>query len=258
MHAYTFPSRLLVPTTCLALTTFVSGDLPPWWSERPQPSRRRSQPGQRQQSGSAEHWPGEVHGQACPGRPGRHQRSACRCNRGPAYRQSGPILDFAVPDPKPAPWQELQHSALLVGQLKAISAPFYDVLHGVAPLWVDHESSTAAELGQLQLNGTKDSGDSANYYPWTSDTGDDRNRAIATIGQLKAVFSLRFDADRDNDGIRTCGRPFGSVPPEPVPTTIRTVTGSPTFRNTNTEPTRGRRTIPAQSTLRSSRPPCGC
>jgi len=116
------------------------------------------------------------------------------------------ILDFDVPDPLPADWHERQHAPLLIGQLKAISAPFYDVLHSAAPLWLDNVSSDPSQQGQLQLNATKDQHDPTNFYPWSSDPGDDRNQAVATIGQLKAAFSLRFETlattlDSDHDGL---------------------------------------------------------
>jgi hypothetical protein len=118
-------------------------------------------------------------------------------------------LDFGVPEgPLPSDWHDRQHAPLMIGQLKAIATPFYDQLHAAAPLWLDYESSNSAEQGQLQLNGTKDPEDATNYYPWTADTDDDSNQAIATIGQLKAVFSLRFetlgahlDDDYDDDGL---------------------------------------------------------
>jgi len=120
------------------------------------------------------------------------------------------ILDFGTPvAPQDAAWHERQHAPLLLGQLKAIATPFYDQLHLAAPSWLDYDSSDPATQGQLQLNGTTDPADAANFYPWTSDPGDDANHAIATIGQLKAVFSLRFESlgaslpsgDYDHDGL---------------------------------------------------------
>lgn len=119
------------------------------------------------------------------------------------------ILDFEVPgDPPPADWHERQHAPLRIGQLKAIAAPFYDALHALTPAWLDQESADPAAQGQLQLNGTKDPDNPANFYPWSADPTDDRNQAAATLGQLKAVFSLRFEAltailaaDDDGDGL---------------------------------------------------------
>lgn len=94
-----------------------------------------------------------------------------------------------------------QYEPLLLGQLKAISAPFYTKLHAVAPEWLE---------GELTANQTKDPSNSANYFPWTSTAADDANHSPAVIGQLKAVFSLRFETlvlanqgsdDPDGDGL---------------------------------------------------------
>jgi N-acetylmuramoyl-L-alanine amidase len=97
--------------------------------------------------------------------------------------------------------REKNHAPLLIGQLKAIATPFYDALHAADPVWLED---------QLTENQTKDLNDPTNYYPWTQTPNDDRNQAIATIGQLKAVFSLRFqtlmttldpNGDADSDGL---------------------------------------------------------
>jgi len=106
---------------------------------------------------------------------------------------------------QPAPGTPLaaaQHAPLLLGQLKAIATPFHDALHAVAPAWLDNDSADPAARGQLQLNGTKDPDAPSNFYPWSADPADDSNQAPATIGQLKAVFSLRFETlDSDGDGL---------------------------------------------------------
>jgi len=117
------------------------------------------------------------------------------------------IVDFELPGlPLPDDWHARQHAPLLIGQLKALATPFYDVLHLTVPLWLDNESSDPSLLGQLQLNATKDHADPSNYYPWSSDPSSCHNQAVATIGQLKAVFSLRLDTlnailDSDHDGL---------------------------------------------------------
>jgi hypothetical protein len=110
-------------------------------------------------------------------------------------------VDLEVPDPKTPEWLEKQQAPLLLGQLKAIAAPFYETLHDVAPAWLDHESADPATRGQLQLNGTKDPDALSNFYPWSAHTTDNSNHSIATIGQLKAVFSLRFETDADINGL---------------------------------------------------------
>lgn len=108
------------------------------------------------------------------------------------------ILDFSVPNPKSPEWIESQKAPLLIGQLKAIVSPFYARLNAVSPsysTWLSAERTT---------NGTNIPG---SIFPWTTTTDDDTNKAIATIGQLKAVFSLRFESlppafvDSDNDGL---------------------------------------------------------
>ena len=79
------------------------------------------------------------------------------------------VLDFAV---------------LRQGQLKATAKPFYRRLreiygtYGYAFPWTDDDNPAT-----------------------TSDTQDDRNNAVANLGQLKFVFSFDLDQDRDGDGI---------------------------------------------------------
>lgn len=110
------------------------------------------------------------------------------------------ILDLSVPSPKTPAWIEKQKAPLLIGQLKAIAAPFYDVLHAENPTWLE---------AQLVENGTKDTASTSNHYPWSENAADDANRATANIGQLKAVFSLDFEeldgtptsGDSDGDGL---------------------------------------------------------
>ncbi len=106
------------------------------------------------------------------------------------------LVDLAAPT-TPAAF-ETQRAVLLVGQLKAISAPLYLRLHNSYRPWLET---------QLTLNQTKDPNDAANFYPWSSSPADDSNNAVATIGQLKAVFALRFETlpstplYEDNDGM---------------------------------------------------------
>ncbi len=106
-----------------------------------------------------------------------------------------PILNLTVPNPKPADWAEKQKAPLLIGQLKAIADPFYTRLHAAAPAWLEAERIA---------NGTNHPN---SIFPWSTETTDDNNKGIANIGQLKAVFSLRFEnlqadtTDTDGDGI---------------------------------------------------------
>lgn len=95
------------------------------------------------------------------------------------------ILELTVPDPKPANWAEMQKAPLRIGQLKAIADPFYTRLNAVAPSWL---------RDQRLANGTDHLG---SIFPWSPDTADDKNTAVANIGQLKAVFSLDFTSTDD-------------------------------------------------------------
>lgn len=90
--------------------------------------------------------------------------------------------------------QAAQRAPLLIGQLKAISAPFYNHLNTLDTAWLENERT----LNQTVSPGT--------HFPWTIETTDDSNKSVATIGQLKAVFSLRFESlaiadDEDGDGV---------------------------------------------------------
>ena len=105
------------------------------------------------------------------------------------------IIDLTVPTPKTTSWLAAQKSPLLLGQLKAISAPFYTRFDAAYPTWLTTERTT---------NGTNLPN---SIFPWTTTPDDDANKAIATLGQLKAVFSLRFEnlpskfIDSDDDGM---------------------------------------------------------
>lgn len=145
------------------------------------------------------------------------------------------IVDLAVPTTQAG--FDAQKAVLAVGQLKAISAPFYQRLDAENHLWLEF---------QLNKNRTKDPANAANMFPWTSATGDDQNKAIATIGQLKAVFALRFESlnldpegDEDGDGLTNGDEAvFGTDPLDPsdgpqvdsdgdgVPNTTETANGT--------------------------------
>lgn len=117
------------------------------------------------------------------------------------------VANLAIPTSPTPEWLEKQKAPLQLGQLKALSKPFYKALHAECPEWLDHESVTPSDRGQLQINGTKDQVDAANFLPWSSSALDDKNTAVANIGQLKAIFSLHFEdipnpfTDIDGDGM---------------------------------------------------------
>lgn len=108
--------------------------------------------------------------------------------------------------------QEKQKAPLLIGQLKAIAHPFYNHLNELAPEWVleqiEQNQNRTATINQDYWQVTGDSNyTEGGYYPWNPTTPATANRAIANIGQLKVVFSLRFEnlsggsGDADSDGI---------------------------------------------------------
>jgi len=106
------------------------------------------------------------------------------------------IVDLELPGTITDEWRAQQKQVLNIGQLKALADPFYTRLDAHNTVWL---------ADQRTLNGTNHAG---SIFPWTSDTADDNNKGIASIGQLKATFSLRFDTvgpptneDTDGDGI---------------------------------------------------------
>jgi len=108
------------------------------------------------------------------------------------------IVDFTVPATPTAAWLAEQRAPLLIGQLKALAAPFYEE--------IDAGSDTVL-AAEMTLYGTRDASDPDNIYPWVGGTTAG-NHAIASIGQLKACFALRLDrnmplpiADTDVDGM---------------------------------------------------------
>jgi len=99
-----------------------------------------------------------------------------------------PSKPSAAPD---AAWYEEQKKAANLGQLKHVSAPFYDHLKLVSPNWVK---------SQMALNATS----LTNWphdYPWDPNTPVSENFKALNIGQLKLVFSLRVQQDLDGDQI---------------------------------------------------------
>ena len=101
------------------------------------------------------------------------------------------ITDLNTPT-TPAGFEQ-QRKVLLIGQLKALADPFYRRLNATAPGWL---------AGQRGDNQTQDSANPSQIFPWSSVTEDDSNKAIATLGQLKAVFALKFETlGFDADGL---------------------------------------------------------
>ena len=105
--------------------------------------------------------------------------------------------------PVPAEQREAQRAPLLNGQLKAIAKPFYDTLRSVDPAWL----ATQMEERQLRVLEPGSNPPAYSPYPWSVAATDDSNFAPASVGQLKAVFSLDFstlsvtEIDSDGDGL---------------------------------------------------------
>lgn len=202
MHFFLRRLHLLILAACLGLVVTVSGDPPEWWSQVDaqgfrviDPNITDSNPKGPANIGQAKHMAKRALDALRPILPAVTSQIEAELV-GPEK----PIPNWDPPEDQSG--RDKNHAPLLIGQLKAISAPFYDALNTAAPLWLDNESEIQAEKGQLQLNGTKDPDPNhpEHYYPWTFAETDDQNKAIATIGQLKAVFSLRFERDSDSSG----------------------------------------------------------
>jgi hypothetical protein len=185
------PQKKLIPGLLLALAIAASAVPPLWWSAGNPPVINPA---------AAE----ENQGVANVGQAKHMAKSALEAVRDvlPALADqietdltagTNPILDFTIPNPKTPEWIKEQQSLLLIGQLKAISDPFYTRLHAVAPTWL---------AAQRTANGSNYAG---SIFPWTNTTTDDDNKAIANIGQLKSVFSLHFTVDSDSDGLTDLG-----------------------------------------------------
>lgn len=81
-----------------------------------------------------------------------------------------------------------QCEPLLIGQLKNIALPFYDEFQ-LAPDWLQQTYSINGTLASV-----------TGGYPWQATPEPGSNRQVANLGQLKALFSLDFQRDLDNNG----------------------------------------------------------
>ncbi len=186
----------LIPIAFLALATFTQAADPAWWTTRGVKT-------------------GSAAGNLAPATVGQAKHMAAMALAELETRIPAPaftaleadvnaVADLSVPNPLPADWDERHRAPLLTGQLKALAKPFYDQLRALDSNWMDHQM-LLLELAQIEP-GTFPLETSP--YPWSESTADDANKATATIGQLKAVFSLDFSLwgstvtdDTDGDGI---------------------------------------------------------
>ena len=118
---------------------------------------------------------------------------------------TGKIIPTWNPPVAGSTFAKEQFAPLRIGELKAIADPFYTVLRDADSEWI---------LAQLVQNGTMDSANSENFFPWTSDGADNADKAIATIGQLKAIFSLRFESIQSTLTAEDMGVPDEELDPD--------------------------------------------
>ena len=111
------------------------------------------------------------------------------------------------PSSPSAEWLAEQRAPLLIGELKAMAAPFYKKLSVIDADWLENQlKGNGLILGQGYFEDTD-----GTFYPWdpADNANTEKNHSAATIGQLKLAFSLRFESlvitapnsDADNDGL---------------------------------------------------------
>jgi|GEM_PF-5301711 len=99
--------------------------------------------------------------------------------------------------PTTTPEFQVQKGVILVGQLKNLAKPFYDKLAIHDGIWL------ASERQRIGIQNPQ------SVYPWTSSSNDDSDFSPASIGQLKACFSIDLGnlpsqvviKDSDGDGM---------------------------------------------------------
>lgn len=94
-----------------------------------------------------------------------------------------------------AEWVARQHAPLQIGGLKALSAPFYKHLAKLDPAWLQQQfkqNGMATEGKDYFRTGQQTA---PIFFPWNpaDDKNSEKNGAPAVIGQVKAMFSLRFE-----------------------------------------------------------------
>jgi len=97
------------------------------------------------------------------------------------------VFPKAPDSPSPA-WLADQLRVANLGQLKHVASFYYERLNTLAPDWV---------VSQMDANGIASGW--SHPVPWDPDTPVEDNHVIATLGQLKMVFSLRPREDSDGD-----------------------------------------------------------
>lgn len=184
-HRGTIRSVLLSSACLLGVSTTLVGD-PAWWAERGV------------MNGEAQNNFGPVNiGQAKWMVTQAHAEMEAKVPGGAGFDLTD--LFPAPPQNPDQAWYDAQKKPLNIGQLKALSTPFFDRLHALDSAWLTN---------QMQINGIKSpyGQDFPWYadqkYPWDADTPVAENFKPANIGQLKAMFSFDFPSlDTDSDGL---------------------------------------------------------
>lgn len=84
-----------------------------------------------------------------------------------------------------------QKAVLMQGQLKALAKPFYTRLRS----WDGNLLNLQMHRSEIRvLEPGAPSPFTYSPFPWSENTSDDSNKSIATVGQLKAVFSLALES----------------------------------------------------------------
>jgi hypothetical protein len=184
------PQKKLIPAILFALMVAALAAPPLWWSECNPPVLNANPANNKGPAniGQAKHMAKSALDALYPILP-----ATAAAIEADLVGAGNPIPSWAAPANQAE--KDKNHAPLLIGQLKAIVDPFYTHLHAAVPAWLGAERTE---------NGTNHPN---SIFPWTAETTDDANKAIANIGQLKAVFSLRFDSlpqtplDSDGDGL---------------------------------------------------------
>lgn len=197
------PQKKLIPGLLLALVVAAFAAPPLWWSEGNPPVLNANPANNKGPAniGQAKHMAKSALDALYPILPGT--AAAIEADLvGPGK----PIPSWAAPANQTE--KDKNHAPLLIGQLKAIAHPFYHHLNIDHSEWVltqiqrNHDNSAIVGTHYWQVTGNPGYTENG-YFPWNPVTSLELNKTIANIGQLKAVFSLRFEKifDSDGDGI---------------------------------------------------------
>jgi hypothetical protein len=207
------PQKKLIPSILLLLALFALAGPPLWWSQGSSPVLVPNAPQANKAPaniGQAKHMVSE----ALKALEAKSPTLAADVRA--SLLAANPNL-LTVPNPKTPEWSAQQKAPLLLGQLKALALPFYNRLNTAKSSWVldqitlNHANAPVLNTHYWQVTGNP-AYTEGGYYPWNLATPKEINKAPANIGQLKAVFALRFDTlpnttpppiatDSDGDGM---------------------------------------------------------